>query len=84
MRPRVSGRVELRLGSEKLAKAVARALKVEAENPPDTERGSVSITVEGATVIVVFAARDPSSARALLNAYLSLAAATVEALRKLG
>ena len=81
--PRVRGCVTISLADPGEARALAEALTVEAENPPDEERGSVAVDVRGDTVRVCFTARDPSSARAILNAYLSLAAATVEALRRL-
>ncbi len=70
--------------SEKLAEAVARALRVEAENPPDPRRGSVSVRVEGRRVLVCFEARDLSAARTLVNTYLSLAATTIDAVAASG
>ncbi len=82
--PRVRGCVTLALGDERAARALAEALEVEADNPPDPERATATVSARGGSVRVCFEARDPSSARAVLNAFLGLAAATVEALRRLG
>jgi tRNA threonylcarbamoyladenosine modification (KEOPS) complex Pcc1 subunit len=81
--PRVKGCIAFVVDSTELARALYSALKVEAENPPDTDRASVSLSIAERTVSACFHARDPSSARAIVNAYLSLAAATIEALRRL-
>ena len=80
--PRVKAYIRLRLASPQEAEALAKTLAVEARNPPDAARGTVEVEAAEDTVTVRFTARDPSSARALVNAYLTLAAATVEALRR--
>ncbi len=77
---RVSGFIELVLGSKQLAESVAKALTVEAENPPDPGRGRVSIETRDNRVIVSIEARDLSAARTLFNTYLSLAVSVVDTL----
>ena len=64
---------------EKLAQALREALESEARNPPDPGRGSVSVETQDGLVRICFNARDLSAARTLVNAYLSLAAAVVDA-----
>lgn len=65
-------------------RAISKALEVEARNPPDPHRGSVEITISGDSVEIRIVARDLSAARTLINAYLSLAATTLEAVRAVG
>ncbi|HIQ23700.1 MAG TPA: hypothetical protein EYH50_01465 [Pyrodictium delaneyi] len=81
---RVSGCIRLKGLSEKLARALAKALETEARNPPDPRRGHVEVYAEKDTLSICIDARDPSSARTLINAYLSLAAATFEAVEATG
>ncbi len=83
MKPRVEGLIEFTLRSNEEARAIYQALLVEAANPPSEERGTATVELSDNTVRIRFEARDPSSARALINAFLSLAAATIEALRRL-
>ncbi len=59
---------------EKTAESLEKALKVEAENPPDPSRGTTRVSRSGARLVVELEARDYASARALINAYLTLIA----------
>ncbi len=68
---------------ESRSKALYRALKVEAENPPDPERGEMRVEVRDDRVVVHIRARDYSSARALLNAVLTLTASLTDTLNLL-
>ncbi|WP_048061411.1 KEOPS complex subunit Pcc1 [Hyperthermus butylicus] len=81
---RVTGCIELELPEEKALQAVARALDVEARNPPDPRRGRVEVRVEPGKLVVCFEARDLAAARTLANTYLSLAATTVEVVAATG
>jgi tRNA threonylcarbamoyladenosine modification (KEOPS) complex Pcc1 subunit len=74
----------VRLPGRRLAEAVARALDVEARNPPDPRRASVTVEVVGDVVRVCFEARDLSAARTIVNTYLSLAATTIDAVASTG
>ncbi len=65
-------------------RALNQALGVEARNPPDPHRGSVEILVSDNRVEILIRARDLSAARTLINAYLGLAATTLEAVRAVG
>ncbi|KSW11443.1 hypothetical protein CF15_00885 [Pyrodictium occultum] len=80
----MSGCIRLRGLSEKLAKALARSLETEARNPPDPGRGRVVVRAGPSVLEICLEARDLSSARTLVNAYLSLAAAALEAVEAVG
>ncbi len=67
-------RISIETCDERLAEALAEALRVEASHPPDPSRGSTRVEKRGTKVEVYIEARDPPSARALINAYLTLAA----------
>lgn len=77
---RVRGCISFELGDEAAARALAEALTVEARNPPDPDRGRASVEARGGLLLVCIEARDLAAARALLNAYLSLAATALDAL----
>ncbi|HID41829.1 MAG TPA: hypothetical protein EYP33_06720 [Pyrodictium sp.] len=81
---RVSGCIELKGLSEKLVQALVKALETEARNPPDPRRGRVEVSNRNGVLRICIEARDPSAARTLINAYLSLAAATLEAVAATG
>jgi tRNA threonylcarbamoyladenosine modification (KEOPS) complex Pcc1 subunit len=66
------------------AEALTRALKTEAANPPDPHRGSVVVERSNDVIEIRIAARDLAAARTLINAYLGLAATTLEAVRAVG
>ena len=72
MGPRVVREAVLRipLPSQELAMAALSALAPEAERPP-TDRFSTSLWLEGSTLVLRVVARDTSSLRAALNAYVS-------------
>ncbi len=70
--------------SQREVRALSQALSVEARNPPDPHRGSVEIRVSNDKVEILIHARDLSAARTLINAYLGLAATTLEAVRAVG
>lgn len=55
---------------------------MESRNPPDPERGKTSVSVSDGNVKICFEARDLAAARALLNAYLGLAAASLDTLAR--
>lgn len=78
---RVSGFIELELGSKRLAESLARALRVEALSPPDPERGSVRIVEKEDRIVLEIEARDLSAARTLYNTYLSLVATILSAIK---
>ncbi len=59
---------------EKTAESLEKALRVEAENPPDPSRGKTRVFRSGTRLVVELEARDYASARALINAYLTLIA----------
>ena len=61
---------------------MVKALDVESRNPPDPERGKTSVSVSDGNVKICFEARDLAAARALLNAYLGLAAASLDTLAR--
>ena len=63
---------------------MARALDVEARNPPDPRRARVDVKASGEVVRVCFEARDLSAARTIVNTYLSLAATTIVAVSRAG
>lgn len=73
-------RIMLYTCDEKLAEALEKALQVEARNPPDPSRGTAVVERRGDIVTVHIDARDESSARALINAFLSLAASLWDSL----
>ncbi len=75
----VSGCIELLQLPRNLASALAKALDVEARNPPDPHRGEVTVKETGNGIVICFRAKDLSSARALLNSYLTLLATVVDA-----
>ncbi|WP_317895264.1 KEOPS complex subunit Pcc1 [Pyrofollis japonicus] len=66
------------------AEALTRALKTEAANPPDPHRGSVDVERSDGVIEIKIVARDLAAARTLINAYLGLAATTLEAVRAVG
>ncbi len=68
---------------EMLAESVRRALEVEAENPPDPQRGEARVERRGTKILVHIKARDYASARALINAYLRLLASLLDTLGRL-
>ncbi|HIQ10465.1 MAG TPA: hypothetical protein EYH26_00610 [Pyrodictium sp.] len=78
----VTGCIYLELEDKKLAEALVKALDVESRNPPDPERGKTSVSVSDGNVKICFEARDLAAARALLNAYLGLAAASLDTLAR--
>ena len=65
-----------------MAEALAKALDVESRNPPDPDRGRTNVSVSNGNVKICFEARDLAAARALLNAYLGLTAASLDTLAK--
>ncbi len=73
-------RVTLITCNERLAKALEEALRVEASNPPDPSRGSTRVERSGDMVVIEIEARDEASARAIINAFLSLAASLWDSL----
>ena len=72
--PMLKARITLTTCDSRLAEALEESLKVEALNPPDPSRGTARVTRDNDIVIIEIEARDESSARALINAFLSLAA----------
>ncbi|MET1128778.1 MAG: KEOPS complex subunit Pcc1 [Thermoproteota archaeon] len=59
-------------------RSVLDSLRVEALNPPDPDRASVSIKSAGDVLEICFSARDFSSARMIVNTYLGLAATAID------
>ena len=80
MRPRA--RIEVEVCDETKAKALYEALLVEASNPPDPTRGEMRVEKRETRIIIDVNARDYSSARALLNASLTLLATLWDTLRE--
>ncbi len=72
--------VQVELCSSEKSEAVFKALLVEAENPPDPERGDIRVERKDGRVVARIHARDYSSARALLNAVLTLVASLTDTL----
>ena len=62
--------LRLPLPDAKIAEAVLRALRPEAERPP-TDRFSVSLELQGRVLVLKVIARDTASLRAAVNAYMS-------------
>ena len=80
----VSARIKLEGLEPQVARALRQALLVEAANPPDPHRGRVVMKIEEHSIEILIEARDLSAARTLINAYLGLAATTLEAVRAVG
>ena len=76
----LKARIILTTCDSKLAEALEKSLKVEALNPPDPSRGTARVTRKDGDVVIEIEARDESSARALINAFLSLAASLWDSL----
>ena len=74
--------LRLPLPGAKIAEAVLRALRPEAERPP-TGRFSASVALEGSTLMICIRARDTSSLRAAINSFMSWARAVVSVCRSL-
>jgi len=74
---RVSGFIEIKLGSRKLASSLAQALRVEASKPPDPRRGEALVSVRDTGIVIRIKARDFSAARTLFNTYLALTASAL-------
>ncbi len=72
----MSGCLSIEFPDEDIAKALYETLQVEVENPPDPDRGSTRVWVKNSVLYICFEARDFAAARALLNAYLSLASSS--------
>ncbi|MET1101415.1 MAG: KEOPS complex subunit Pcc1 [Pyrodictiaceae archaeon] len=76
---RVSGYIEIKLSSRRLAESIARALSVEASSPPDPSRGSVRVITNDDKVIIEIKARDLPAARTLFTTFLGLASTVIDA-----
>ena len=73
--------MEVKLEDPKLVQAIYKALLVECLNPPDKHRGEVKVDIsEGNMLIITIKATSLSSARALLNSYLTLLATSLDTL----